>query len=76
MRPHVEADARRERGGAHVVEEDERPDQARGHRRQHAAYRQVADIAQVGLEDCFDRGGHGAGSGWVEDAVILLVCGG
>ena len=59
MRPHVEADAGLKRGRAHVVEEDERADQARRHGRQHAPHGQTADVAQMRFEDCFDRGGHG-----------------
>ncbi len=63
MRPHVEARARRLRGGAHVIEEDERADGARGERGQRAAHGQVADVAHVRFQDGFDRIGHGWGEG-------------
>jgi len=60
MRTHVEADAGFERRRAHVIEEDERSDQTRGHCRQHPPHSQTADIAQMRFENCFDRRGHGA----------------
>ena len=46
MRPHVEAVAGAELGRAEMIEEHERPDHARLHRRQRAAHREA--VAEVG----------------------------
>jgi len=61
MRQHVDASARRQHGGAHLVEEDERADEARGTRGQHATHDEVADVAFARREKGLDRGTSASG---------------
>src|SRR5579864_2511365 len=59
MRADIEAHTWREYRRTHMVEEDERSDEARRHRRQHTPHGKTADVAQMRLENRLDRGGHG-----------------
>src|ERR1700709_1974013 len=72
MRAHVEANAGREIDRTHVVEEDERPDQTAGHRRQYAADAEAAEIARPALDD---EGDHDTVSTMTSEVVISLWIG-
>ena len=55
VRPHGDSLARREDGGAHVIEEHERPDHAPLCCRQHAAHVEFAQAADARLDGQLDR---------------------
>ncbi|MNI58333.1 hypothetical protein D3C73_1134420 [compost metagenome] len=66
MRPHVNAGAHIKIGGAHVVQEHERPDRAALRRRNGASDGEAAQVAGARHDDgfdlafaCFGQGGHG-----------------
>src|SRR6266702_4759912 len=56
MRPHIQALAGREFRRAHVVEEDERADEAPRKRRKKPSHLETADVARPRVDDRGDRG--------------------